>query len=165
MKRVTGILMVLALFWVGTAMAQEMPIRDLLTPDQRAKIQKIHTNYQKQQIELRAKLKIATLDLRQLLRSARVPDVAKVQKKQAEISKIKAEIAQNRINQQIAVRKILTDEQWKKMQALRAERMKMRVKQGKKGMWHHRRDFREHKRFPKHHPMMGPMPQPPRDND
>ncbi len=167
MKRVVSLLTILAVFWVGTAFAQQMPPKELLKPEQIQKIQKIRTDFQKQQIELKAKLKIATLELRELMRSARVPNVAKVQKKQAEIAKIRSQIAQNRLNQQIAVRKILTDEQWEKMQAMRVKMWKNRVREGKMRM-HERREHPRHPgiKRPGRHPMMGPMsPAFPRDND
>ncbi len=168
MKRAMSIVALLAVFLVGSAFAQQLPPKDLLKPDQLKKIEKIRTDYQKQQIELKAKLKVATLELRELLRSARVPDVAKVQKKQAEISRIKAQIAANRLNQQIAVRKILTDDQWKKMQARRLAMWKNRAKKGIRMKMHERR---EHMRRPGmvrpgRRPMMRPMPPEfPRDND
>ena len=168
MKRIIGVLVLLAVFVVGTAFAQEMPPKELLQPDQLKKIEKIRTDFQKQQIELKAKLKVATLELRELLRSARVPNVAKLQKKQAEISKLRAQLAALRLNQQIAVRKILTDDQWKQLQA---RRMTMWKKRAKRGMHMRMHERREHMRRPgMRRPGPGPMerplpPGPPRDNN
>jgi len=138
MKRAVGVIVMLVVFAVGTAFAQEVPkeAANLLNPDQKAKIEKLRTDFQKQKIDLNAKIRVAQLDLKEMLRSARVPDMKKVDKKQAEISRLKNQLATMRLHHLIAVRKVLTDEQWQKIQALRGKMMKRRMRERMEGRMH-----------------------------
>ncbi|NOY77084.1 MAG: hypothetical protein GXO76_04365 [Calditrichaeota bacterium] len=136
MKKAVGIFIMLVVFAVGSVFAQGFPkeAENLLNPTQKAKIEKLRTDFQKQKIELNAKIRVAQLDLREMLRSSRVPDLSKIDKKQAEISRLKNQMATLRLHHLIAVRKVLTDEQWQKIQQFRGSMMKrnMRDRMGKK---------------------------------
>ena len=138
MKRAVGIIVMLIVFAVGSAYAQEFPkeAASLLNPDQKAKIEKLRTDFQKQKIDLNAKIRIAQLDLKEMLRSARVPDMSKVDKKQAEISRLKNQLATLRLHNLIAVRKVLTDEQWQKIQQFRGKMIKERMRERMEGKMH-----------------------------
>ncbi len=138
MKRAVGVIVMLVVFAVGTAFAQEVPkeAANLLNPAQKTKIEKLRTDFQKQKIEITAKIRVAQLDLKEMLRSARVPDMAKVDKKQAEISRLKNQLATMRLHHLIAVRKVLTDEQWQKIQELRGKMMKERMHERMEGRMH-----------------------------
>ncbi len=138
MKKAVGVIVMLVVFAVGTAFAQEVPkeAANLLNPNQKAKIEKLRTDFQKQKIDLNAKIRIAQLDLKEMLRSARVPDLSKVDKKQAEISRLKNQLAALRLHNLIAVRKVLTDEQWQKIQQLRGKMMKERIHERMEGRMH-----------------------------
>lgn len=154
MKKAIGILALLMVFVAGSVFAQDFPKEaiNLLNADQKTKIEKLRTDFQKQQIEQRAQIRIAQLDLKEMLRSSRVPDVSKVDKEQAKISRLKGQLAANRLHFLINVRKVLTDEQWQKIRELRgklrAERMKRRMERPRRGGRFHPPEFkREHHRM------------------
>jgi len=155
MKKAVGVFVILVVFAVGSVFAQVVPkeAANLLNPDQMAKIEKLRTDFQKQKIELNAKIRVAQLDLREMLRSARVPDISKVDKKQAEILRLKNQLATMRLHHLIAVRKVLTDEQWQKIRQLRGPMMKRGMHKRMGERMHHgmkppvRSRFLEHPKF------------------
>lgn len=82
-----------------------------LTPDQKAKIQKLHIEGQKQMITLQAELKKQELDLKALLMEKK--SGKEVDAKIDEIFKIKAQLLKECLANCNAVRNLLTDEQKK----------------------------------------------------
>ena len=124
-----------------TLMAQEQPMgrpqghpdramleRLKLTDEQRNQVEKLRTEYQKQQISQRSKLQTSQLDLRQLMRSDN-PDKAAIEKKINEASQLGAQARIARFNQMLSMKKILTPEQQKMLR----EGMKMRMQGGMAG--------------------------------
>jgi Spy/CpxP family protein refolding chaperone len=105
----------------GGPMAERMKLSD----DQRNQIQKIRTDFQKQQISQRSKLETSRLELRELMRADN-PDKAAIEKKINEVSQLGAQSRIGSFNQMLAIRKVLTPEQQKMMR----EGMRMRMQRG-----------------------------------
>lgn len=135
MKKFT--LPVLVAAFVGSSVfAQDMPMRDpeggmfrgqmlerlKLSDDQHNQIEKLRTEFQKQQIGQRAKVQTARVELRQLMRADN-PDKAAIEKKINEVSQLGAQLQVTRVNRLLAVRKILTPEQQKMIREGVRERM------------------------------------------
>lgn len=87
-----------------------------LTETQKEHFDKVRYETQKKQIELRAKIATARLELQKLM-SADSPDKSAVEKKLNEIASLKATMKMNRFNAWLETNKALTPEQqkvWKK---------------------------------------------------
>jgi Spy/CpxP family protein refolding chaperone len=87
-----------------------------LTDTQQEQFQKISFEAQKKQIELRAKMETAKLELRRLMHADAV-DKSAIEKKLNEIASSRTALEMNRINGWIEKNKVLTSEQqklWKK---------------------------------------------------
>ena len=123
MKKVMLIGGVLLVFMVSSLFAQdESPkLIAMLTPEQREQWSDIHYKFAKEQIAVQAKLKEAQLDLRRLIQGSKIPNVAEVDKKLAEISSLQSQLKKNQVHQMLELRKLLTDEQWEKWQELRCK--------------------------------------------
>lgn len=88
-----------------------------LTDAQKKDIEKLNTDFAKQRVEHQAKIKTATIDLRQLMR-ADAPDRAAIEKKINEISDLQAQNRIKGVDHWFAVNKLLTPDQqkvWKTM--------------------------------------------------
>jgi Spy/CpxP family protein refolding chaperone len=122
------LLILLPLFLLSLGVAQEKGKRERehrpgnmmeqlkLTDAQKEQFQKNRFDTEKKNIEVRAKLETAHLELRKLL-SADAPDIAAVEKKIGEISDIRTTLEINRFETWAANNKLLTPEQqkiWKK---------------------------------------------------
>jgi len=83
-----------------------------LSEDQRNQIEKLRTDFQKQQVPLQGKVQIAQIELRELMR-AENPDKGAIEKKINELSQLRAQVGVARANQMLAIRKVLTPEQQK----------------------------------------------------
>ncbi len=105
----------------GNPMAERMKLSD----DQSNQIEKIRTDFQKQQISQRSKLETSRLELRELMRADN-PDKGAIEKKINEVSQLGAQSQIGRFNQMLAIRKVLTPEQQKMMR----EGMRMRMQGG-----------------------------------
>ncbi len=116
-------LLLLAALVSMPALSQKQPMaprEDMLRPrfmerlnlskEQKSQIEKLRTDFQKQQIAQRAKIQTAAVELRQLLR-AENPDKAAIEKKINELAQLRAQLSTARVNQMLNVRKILTPEQ------------------------------------------------------
>jgi Spy/CpxP family protein refolding chaperone len=111
-------------FSFGFANAQEQkgpkpvgPIEQIIkqlkpTPEQLTQMEKMKSDLEKQQVQTRAKMQTAGIELRDLL-SAAEPNKEAVMKKLDEVAKYRVEMVKNRIEQWFAVNKILTPEQQK----------------------------------------------------
>jgi Spy/CpxP family protein refolding chaperone len=91
-----------------------------LTADQQKKVATIHERMQRQMIQQQADLRIAMLDLRQLVHAA-TPDQAKIEAQIDRIAGVRVGMAKAHIATLLEVRSLLTPEQLKKWQALPME--------------------------------------------
>ena len=89
-----------------------------LSDAQKSQIHQARLDTRKKNIDVEAKHKLASIELHELMR-ADAPDQAKINAKISEVSKLRETLMRNRIEARLAVQKILTPEQRKKMQELR----------------------------------------------
>jgi Spy/CpxP family protein refolding chaperone len=89
-----------------------------LSDEQRQRIEAIRDRQQRMGIEQRAKMNIARLDLRTLLRAERL-DRQALEAKVDDISRIEAQLRKARLDMLLDMRNVLTPEQQKKLRALR----------------------------------------------
>ncbi|MGH2569310.1 MAG: Spy/CpxP family protein refolding chaperone [Bacteroidota bacterium] len=108
-----------------------------LSDDQRNQIEKLRTDFQKQQIPQRGKVETAQIELRELLR-AENPDKAAIEKKINELAQLRAQLSVARVNQMFAVRNVLTPEQQKMIR----DGMRERFREGFGGPRHPMGGFR-----------------------
>jgi Spy/CpxP family protein refolding chaperone len=83
-----------------------------LTDDQRKQVDKLHSDLQKKQIALRAKIQAIRIDVRDAFREAK-PDRGKIESKVNDITKAQGELKTNHLAFWFDVNKILTAEQQK----------------------------------------------------
>lgn len=123
MKKVMLVAGVLLVFIAGNLLAQEgsPKLMGMLTAEQKKQWSDIRYEFAKVRIDVQAKLKAAQLDLRQLMQENKIPNVAEVDKKLAEISRLQSQLKKNRVHQMLKMRKLLTDEQWEKWQEVRCK--------------------------------------------
>ena len=100
-----------------------------LTDVQKADLQKLRETSRKDRLRKSTDLKIARLDLHSLLRAEKVDEKA-VAAKLAEVSAAQAAMLKLRVDSALAMKRILTPEQQKKMQAMRANRGQNRMNRG-----------------------------------
>jgi len=96
-----------------------------LTDQQRADLAKARFAFQKQQIELQAKIRIARLEMREQMLADK-PDRTALEKGIKAVSDLQYKAKLNRLDHMLAMRGILTPEQQKKMKGMmwnRGERM------------------------------------------
>jgi protein CpxP len=117
-------LLVLLILFTTVAMAQPRkmgeasPIRGRLmeklnlTDDQRKQVDKLHSDLQKKQITLRARIQSARVDVRDAFREDK-PDRGKIESKLSDITKAQGEMKTNHVAFWFDVNKILTPEQQK----------------------------------------------------
>jgi Spy/CpxP family protein refolding chaperone len=91
-----------------------------LTDQQVEQMRALQVKHQTDMIMRRAELKIARLELREIMMNAKLNENSALSK-QDQISKMKSDIARVNLQHKIAMRKILTDEQQKKWQEMRHE--------------------------------------------
>lgn len=98
----------------------KLPLEELgLSDAQKTQIRQTLLDTRKKNIDVEAKLKLAGIELHELMR-AETPDQAKINVKISEVSKLRETLMRNGIETKLAVQKILTPEQRKKMQEARA---------------------------------------------
>lgn len=107
----------------GEMMGPRLMERLNLSDEQKNQIEKLRTDFQKQQIGQRAKVQTAAVELRQLLR-AENPDKAAIEKKINEMAQLRAQLQISRVHQMLNVRKVLTPEQQKMVREAVKERVK-----------------------------------------
>jgi Spy/CpxP family protein refolding chaperone len=89
-----------------------------LTQEQLDKLESLSVDHQKQMIELGAKLKVAYVEIEQLLLDRGNDDAVKA--KSTEITSLMAKVGELRVSHQLARRAVFTDEQWEKIKSMRA---------------------------------------------
>jgi len=95
------------------------PLEELgLSDAQKSQIHQTMLDTRKKNIDVEAKLKLAGIELHELMR-AETPDQAKINVKISEVSKLRETLMRNGIETKLAVHKILTPEQRKKLQESR----------------------------------------------
>jgi len=123
-----------------------------LTDQQKKDIDKIHSDAMKEQIDRRAQIQKAQVELRDLLKADN-PSQGAIEKKIGEISQLREQAASKRLSNWFAINKLLTPEQqkiWKRTLQMHAEmigRMGMRGGRGmQRGMRMGMRDKRMNER-------------------
>jgi Spy/CpxP family protein refolding chaperone len=99
-----------------------------LSEKQIEKIRDINLDTQKEAIRLRADLKISKLEMHRMMQESSVPK-GEIFKKVDEISTIQNKLEKNQIEKQLALREVLTPEQFKKFQQLQKERLGKGIKE------------------------------------
>lgn len=101
-------------FGAGERLSEDLNLSD----EQKAQIRQIMLDTRKKNITTEAQHKLARLELQELMR-AETPDVKKIDAKISEVSKLHETMMRARIDARLAMQKLLTPEQRKKMQELR----------------------------------------------
>lgn len=100
----------------------KLPFDELgLTDEQKAQIHAILSNTRKQNIDISAKLKLAQIELHELIQ-ADSPEQSKIDAKISEVSQLREKRMRSHIESRLAVQKILTPEQRKKARELRPQK-------------------------------------------
>jgi Spy/CpxP family protein refolding chaperone len=100
-----------------------------LTEQQQAQIRKLHVDFQKKQIQNQAKIKLARLDLSQMLQADK-PDRPAIEKIIRDISSLETDTKLARVDQMLAIRNVLTPDQlktWKEQRMNRRGMMRGRM--------------------------------------
>lgn len=105
-------------WWENDAIAKEIG----LTEDQEKKIDAMATAHRKEMIRAEADLKIARMELNDLFDN--MENETAIRKKAQEVSKLQEKIYNTRIEHRLAMHKVLTAEQQKKIKTLRPAKMK-----------------------------------------
>jgi len=100
---------------LGKSLLEELGLSDA----QKSQIHQVRLDTRKKNIDVEAKLKLAGIELHELM-NAETPDQGKINAKISEVSKWREALMRNGIETKLAVQKILTPEQRKKMQESRA---------------------------------------------
>jgi Spy/CpxP family protein refolding chaperone len=103
-----------------------------LTEEQQSAIKEQQFQTEKEVIELRSKIEVAELELKNLLREDN-PDEAEIKNKIEEIGQLKSELRWVKVQAKLGLRDLLTSEQYEKLKTLKKEQMKKRL--------HGRRNF------------------------
>ena len=85
-----------------------------LTEEQKSQLEELKKEYRKEVIKIEADLKIAKIELKDLL-SEKDADETAVLAKADEVSRLQNKLMKYRISHQLKTRKIYTEEQWKKL--------------------------------------------------
>lgn len=113
-----------------------------LSDTQKKQIEEMRTALQRNTVQLRSKIQLARIDLRELLRSDD-PDKSAIEKKMNDIGQLQTELKILKISHWLDIRKILTPEQRKI------------IKTGFRGAWFRGREFkRNHRGMMREHPGM-----------
>ena len=105
-------------WWENPELAKEIG----LTEAQAKKIDGMATTYRKETISTEADLKIAKMELQDLFDE--VGNDGAIRKKASEVSKLQEKIYNSRIEHRLAMNKVLTAEQQKKMKSMKHMKMK-----------------------------------------
>ena len=107
-----------------------------LSGEQKDQIHTLQIKHQKDMITRRAELKIAKMELREIMMDSKLNENAAISK-QDNISKMKSDMARLKLQHKIAIRKILTDEQlktWTEMRHEMGPRFGRHMRDGGRGM-------------------------------
>lgn len=112
-----------------------MVVKDLGLSDKQAEqIDQLSLNHRKNVIKLEADLKIAEIEFRDMMEGA--PSEADVRKKAKSLGQLREKLQDLRIDHMLAVRKVLTPEQQKKLQEMKPgmRQHRMMMEKGCEGM-------------------------------
>jgi Spy/CpxP family protein refolding chaperone len=109
-----------------------------LTDEQMEDMREVRYNFEKAQIGLRAELKTARLELRHLMMEEN-PNQSQISGLVDKIADTQKELLKQRVDKKLAMKDILTAEQFKKFMKMRGENRKRRMGMGD------RRDDRPHR--------------------
>lgn len=98
---------------MGARMAERLG----LTDEQRSQMRELQQAQRKQQIRLRADLKIARMELRELVRKSDSPK-AGISARVAAVNTLQARMLEQRVDFQLKRKAVLTDDQRKKLEAM-----------------------------------------------
>jgi Spy/CpxP family protein refolding chaperone len=101
-----------------------------LTDDQKEGVQEIHYNFNKNAIGLKAELKTSRLELRHLLMQDD-PDQQQISKLVDRIADAQKKLLKNQVDKKLALKEILTPEQFEKFMMMRGKRMKGDMQRGR----------------------------------
>lgn len=87
-----------------------------LSTEQVKKLQLLELNFEKETTNLSSEIRIKQLELRELW-TVTTPDEKKINTKIDEIGKLRTEIDKKRVSHLLEVKKVLTEEQWLKLQS------------------------------------------------
>jgi hypothetical protein len=105
-----------------------------LTSEQKDRIMETRLNFQKDKIKLKADMKIAQLELKSLMREDEL-NKSEIYRKIDYIGDIKTQLAKNRVDQRMAIRDILTQEQLDKLKERKFRRsIRKKLMQHRKGI-------------------------------
>jgi len=116
-----------------------------LTEEQMESMRDVQYNFRKAQIGLRAELKTARLELRHLMMEEN-PNQGQISKLVDKIADTQKELLKQRIDKKLAMKEILTAEQFKKFMRMKGEHRKgrMGMGEGRDDRPHRPRGFRSH---------------------
>ncbi len=117
-----------------------------LSEEQLTKILEQQFAARKSAINTVSKIQVAELELRKLMQD-KAADETKVKSIIKEIGEFKTELRLNRVEGSLAVHKVLTDEQFTKLESLKKDHFKNRMHRGPRQFHHqgHHRNFRGHR--------------------
>lgn len=104
-----------------------------LTEDQQAQIRKMHVDFQKKQIQNQAKIRLARLDLAQLVQADK-PDRSAIEKAVRDISSFETDTKLARVDEMLSIRNVLTPDQlkiWKEQRMNRRGMMRGEMMRGR----------------------------------
>ena len=93
-----------------------------LAPEQEKEIRDLQLNFEKEKIRLKADLKIVRLELEDLLIEDR-PVKREVYRKIEQMGDLRVKLQKNRVDKRLAIKEILTPEQFEKLQTLKHKRL------------------------------------------
>lgn len=115
----------------GSGMGRMEKAEELkLTDDQKEGVQEIQYNFNKNAIGLRAELKTSRLELRHLLMQDD-PSQKEISKLVDMIADAQKKLLKNQVDKKLALKEILTPEQFEKFMMMRGKRMKGDMQRGR----------------------------------
>lgn len=101
-----------------------------LSKEQKEKIKNIHFNNEKMAEEIKSKIKIKEIELREILLEEK-PDIKKIENKIKEIGDLNTELRILKIRNFFQIKEILTKEQWEKFKQIVSKRpfLRERIKE------------------------------------
>lgn len=114
-----------------------------LTDEQMEDMREIRYNFEKTQIGLRAELKTSRLELRHLMMQEK-PSQGEISKLVDRIAETQKELLRQRVDKKLAMKEILTAEQFKKFMKMRGVHGKKRMGRDRDSRPHRSHGFRSH---------------------
>jgi len=141
MRRIVSTLAALALCSAPLAVSAKPPAmmkkvlkeKVGLTDKQIEQIQQLQYKADREKLDIRHEIQKARLDMQQLMQADR-PDKLKVFAKIEKVGDLEVKLKKNRIGLMLEIRKLVTSEQWQKMEMLHAERKMKRRERRRRHM-------------------------------